>query len=187
MGVDFMKLESLFIFLVVLLVIAGAVYIIVGFWPTTSAVQQPAQSSSNSQNELAIAQMNYQIQLLNSQIKAQQAAEQQQMQQQMYQRTYYTERYLDNSDIYGSDRTYRYDLTVRVDDDETNDAIEDARVSIENGESDSDYTDNDGEAFFSNLKDECYDVYVSKSGYYSESRQVCISTDRTISFALEPK
>ena len=79
----------------------------------------------------------------------------------------------------------RIDLTVIVRDDEDGDRIEDAKVRIEDGEDDIDYTDDDGEAHFYNLRRDCYDIRVSADDYDSESRTFCLEDDERISFSLD--
>jgi hypothetical protein len=91
-------------------------------------------------------------------------------------------------DTYWSDYNYRtsngWDLTVRVRDDDTGDPIEDARVRVMDGDSDSDYTDEDGEAFFSNLEEDCYDIEVSADGYDDEDDDICLEDDERITIRM---
>jgi hypothetical protein len=83
---------------------------------------------------------------------------------------------------YGSDGVW--DLTVRVRDDDTGDPIEDARVRVENGDTDSDYTDEDGEAFFSNLEEDCYDIEITADGYEDENDDFCLEDDERITIRM---
>ena len=89
--------------------------------------------------------------------------------------------------VYSYDRNYRdtgsYDLTVIVKDDD-NRRLEDAYVRVENSDSTSKHTDEDGEARFLNLEDDCYDVAVSKSGYDAEKDRICLRDDESITIRL---
>lgn len=90
---------------------------------------------------------------------------------------YYTPRY-----IYS--RTDReYDLLVVVRDDDR-DRLEDAYVRVENSDSYSRHTDEDGEAGFNNLEEDCYDIRVTKSGYDAEEDRVCLRDDETVRITL---
>lgn len=101
--------------------------------------------------------------------------------QDIYDYTNYDEYY-----YYHSLRTGNSDLTVRVKD-EDGDAIDGAKVAIDNSEEDSDYTDEDGKARFSNIENDCYSVRASKSGYVTEDHNVCIHDDKQVTFVLEEK
>jgi len=184
-----MKLEDLFIFLVILLVIAGAAYVLAGLWPNEAneAPKQQTQTNQDYQTQLAIAQMNAQISELNTEVKqanAQQAQQTQQQQQYLTSNAYYTERYLANFDTV---RATVYDLTVEVEDKDSGDAIEGARVEVNDASSASKKTSSSGRAYFSNLKEDCYDVSVSMNGYFSDTRSICLHDDRTLTISLEPK
>ena len=76
-------------------------------------------------------------------------------------------------------------LDVYVED-EDGDDLEDARVRVRNGDSDVDYTDDDGESFF-DLEPDDYEVRVSKSGYETEERDVEIEQNerRYLRFELD--
>jgi hypothetical protein len=77
-----------------------------------------------------------------------------------------------------------FDLSVIVRDDD-GDRLADARVRLENSDSEFDYTDEDGEAFFSGLDEDCYDVTVTKSGYVKESARICLEEDDRMSIVLD--
>jgi len=89
---------------------------------------------------------------------------------------------------YYRDRKYRddeeYDLKVRVFDDEDDDPIEDARVRVENGDTDIEYTDDDGEVRFRNLEEDCYDIEVDADGYEDEDKRICLDDDERVNFYL---
>jgi uncharacterized membrane protein len=74
-----------------------------------------------------------------------------------------------------------YDLTVNVEDESRN-SIRSAEVEVD---SRTRYTDITGEAFFTNLEEDYYDVEVSKSGYTTETRNVDLDGDRTITVRLQ--
>jgi hypothetical protein len=96
----------------------------------------------------------------------------------------------DRSDSYFYDDNNNddeWDLLVRVRDDDTGDPIEDARVRVENGDDDSEYTDDDGEAEFNNLEDDCYDIEVSADGYEDEEDDICLDDDERITIRLIPE
>jgi len=97
---------------------------------------------------------------------------------------YYTDRYYDHDNEISYDE---WDLTIIVEDSETGDAIEDARVKIENGDDDIDYTDDEGEAKFRDIEEDCYDIYVSADGYESGTDDICIARDRKITIELDPE
>ncbi len=76
-----------------------------------------------------------------------------------------------------------YDLDVEVVDSETDDEIEDARVSVDGRTR---LTDDDGEVSF-NLEEDVYSVFVSADDYRSESRRVTLNRDRDIEIELDPR
>lgn len=76
-----------------------------------------------------------------------------------------------------------YDLDIEVVDSETDDEIEDARVSVDGRTR---TTDDDGEASF-NLEESVYSVFVSADDYRSESRTVTLNRDRDIEVELDPR
>jgi hypothetical protein len=76
-----------------------------------------------------------------------------------------------------------WDLTVRVRD-EDGDPIEDARVRIENGDSESENTDEDGEAEFNNIEEDCYDIEVSAEGYEDETDEICVEDDERVNIRM---
>ncbi|MFB6292119.1 MAG: carboxypeptidase regulatory-like domain-containing protein, partial [Candidatus Nanohaloarchaea archaeon] len=67
------------------------------------------------------------------------------------------------------------ELSVFVEDRNGND-LQDARVRVENGETEVEYTDSNGKADFF-LEEGWYDVTVSKSGYETETRDVRVNED----------
>jgi hypothetical protein len=83
------------------------------------------------------------------------------------------------------DREEDSNLWVKVEDDEGDD-LEDARVRVRNGDSETGYTDRDGEVDFE-LDPDDYDVIASKPGYATEERDIEIEEDetRSIRFRLE--
>ncbi|MFH1510308.1 MAG: carboxypeptidase-like regulatory domain-containing protein [Candidatus Woesearchaeota archaeon] len=92
---------------------------------------------------------------------------------------YYTPRY-----VYSYSRDYdEYDLLVIVRD-EDGDRLEDAYVRVENSDYDSEYTDEDGEARFNKLKEDCYDIRATKSGYDAEEDRICLRDDETVRITL---
>ncbi|MFO7794148.1 MAG: carboxypeptidase regulatory-like domain-containing protein [Candidatus Nanohaloarchaea archaeon] len=76
-----------------------------------------------------------------------------------------------------------YNLDVDVVDSETDDEIEDARVSVDGRTR---TTDSDGEAGF-NLEESVYSVFVSADDYRSESRTVTLDRDRNIEVELDSR
>lgn len=96
-----------------------------------------------------------------------------------YEPPYYSDRHFEDEE------DNEYDLTVIVKDSSNGEYLEDAHVEIENGDYKSRLTDDDGEASFRNIEEDCYDVKVSKSGYYSEFEDVCVSRDRKLTVRLE--
>jgi hypothetical protein len=83
------------------------------------------------------------------------------------------------------DREEDSNLWVKVEDDEGDD-LEDARVRVRNGDSETGYTDRDGEVDFE-LDPDDYDVIASKPGYATEERDIEIEEEetRSIRFRLE--
>lgn len=101
------------------------------------------------------------------------------LQQTRNQRDYYQyERF------YERDSDDEYDLDVRVRD-EDGEPIENARVRVENGDTEVEYTDEDGEARFNNLEEDCYDIRVSADGYDTEYDDICLDDDERITIRLD--
>ncbi|MFC1697733.1 carboxypeptidase-like regulatory domain-containing protein [Nanoarchaeota archaeon] len=91
-----------------------------------------------------------------------------------------SERYNNNELL----KRQKFDLKIKVEDPDGN-AIDDARVKVENGEDDIEYTESDGEAIFYNLGVGCYNVKVKKSGYDNEEEELCLDYDTEHKFDLE--
>ncbi len=96
---------------------------------------------------------------------------------------YYTQRYIEHYSGYNYDE--EYDLEITVKDDDSGGRIDDARVHIEDGESKTRRTDEDGEAAFYDLEEDCYDVEVTADDYYSEDRRICLEDDEAMTVRLE--
>lgn len=94
---------------------------------------------------------------------------------------YMTQRYITHY-IEGTHEN-SYDLIVTVKN-EDGDRLADAYVRVENSDSTSKHTDDDGEARFNSLEEDCYDVRASKSGYNSESDSVCLEDDERLTVRL---
>jgi hypothetical protein len=69
------------------------------------------------------------------------------------------------------------DITVIVIDDDTDDYVEDALVKLTNGDTEREYTDEDGEAEFDSLEEDCYEIRVSHDDYWTEEDEVCLDED----------
>ncbi len=74
-------------------------------------------------------------------------------------------------------------LDVHVED-EDGDELEDARVEVENGDSEVEFTDDNGEAVFF-LEPDRYDIEVSKSGYEDETDSVRLSAGERETVRIE--
>ncbi|MBN1157126.1 carboxypeptidase regulatory-like domain-containing protein [Candidatus Woesearchaeota archaeon] len=99
---------------------------------------------------------------------------------------YYTQRYIEHYSGY----TYRdeeYDLEITVKDDDSGGRIKDARVHIEDGESKTRHTDDDGEVTFYNLEEDCYEIEVTADNYHADYKRVCLDDDDEITIMMERK
>jgi hypothetical protein len=96
---------------------------------------------------------------------------------------YVTQRYIDYVVEGRQNSRHSYDLTITVKDSH-GDAIEDAYVRVRNTDSESKYSDEDGEARFTNLGEDCYDVTVTKSGYERGTDSVCLEDDERLTIRL---
>jgi len=77
-----------------------------------------------------------------------------------------------------------WDLKVWVED-EDGDPIDDARVRVENGDTEIEYTNDNGRAIFRDLEEDCYDIEVEASGYLDEDDDICLDDDESITIELE--
>ena len=176
-----MRVEGIFLFLFILLVLFGAVFAVIVFSEGTTK-SSPSycvpQVVTVKQEDLT------RVQVLNDRVQELQA--QNSLLQQSLQKT---ESLYDNCPqpsvvSFHSYETELFDLTVVVRD-EDGDRVEDARVRLENADEETEYTDEDGEAFFSRLQEDCYNIRVSKSGYETENTRKCIEDDEKITIRLE--
>jgi len=100
---------------------------------------------------------------------------------QMQNQHYYTHYNSDDN----NDEDNEYDLLVIVKN-ESGSPIEDVHVRIEDGDSDTDYTNKYGEADFEEIEEDCYDITASKSGYLTEEDRICLhDTDERITLYME--
>ena len=76
------------------------------------------------------------------------------------------------------------DLMVYVQDNHGND-LEDARVEIQDGSNDVEYTDGNGKAAFNNINNDCYDIRVSKSGYHDSTDHTCVDSGQNRGITVE--
>lgn len=94
-------------------------------------------------------------------------------------------REIDDEDYYHhDDNNDEADLTVYVED-EDGDDIEDAKVRIQDGDDDIDYTNENGKAVFYNIDPDCYDVTVTKSGYFDEETSICLDDGESRGITVE--
>jgi hypothetical protein len=185
-------LKGLFLGIALSIVLVGAAWLIVAGINMTAAPEIreiPVPYPVTIVDSGMVVQVN-QLKAENTNLQAQLTAAREDLsvcQQKIY---YGTSSYGSYSsyDDYRADLNYRtsgeWDLTVRVRDDDTGDPIEDARVRVMDGDSDSDYTDEDGEAFFSNLEEDCYDVTVRADGYDDESDEICLEDNERITIRM---
>jgi hypothetical protein len=99
-----------------------------------------------------------------------------------YQRLYENERYEDDDDD-----DDEHDLTIVVRDAETGDPIEDAEVEVENGDDEREFTNSNGRAYFDDLEEDEYDIYIYAEGYEQERiYDYDLDDDETENYFLEP-
>lgn len=85
---------------------------------------------------------------------------------------------------YNDDRYDDIDIKIIVRDNEDR-RLEDAYVKLENGDTDIEYTDEDGVVRFYNMHEDCYEITVRKDGYETERKERCIEEDKVFSIYLD--
>lgn len=175
-----------------LMVVGFCIVVFAGAWMIASMMEVAEKPAAAQQRQTVI--MPPQTVVVNdyeSQIKSLQTevsslkddlstAKQQYQREYQMQYTYYTQDYLDRH----SDTNDEFDLTVVVKD-EDGDPIENAEVRITDDVTKTRDTDEDGEARFSNLDEDCYDIRVKMSGYGTEEDSICLEDDERVTIRLE--
>lgn len=138
-----------------------------------SVIQDTQQSVENIGYSLEMQKLQEQINKIESQkIEYRNMYEATRNERDFYYREYHEDRYDD------------IDIKIIVRDNEGR-RLEDAYVKIENGDTDIEYTDEDGEVKFYNMHEDCYEITVRKDGYETERKEKCIDEDKTFSIYLD--